>query len=104
MRKLIRALLATSCGLFACLALAGAARADTYPVNDPSDLPDAAVGNGVCATAAGTCTLRAAIQEPRPCRPGHAQPLDISSPDRPLRPTPPPAISIRDVTIAAGAV
>ena len=76
MRKLIRALLATSCGLFACLALAGAARADTYPVNDPSDLPDAATGNGLCATAAGTCTLRAAIQEAN----AHAGPDTVSVP------------------------
>ena len=32
-------------------------------VNDTADRPDASVGNGVCATSAGRCTLRAAIQE-----------------------------------------
>ena len=32
-------------------------------VNDLGDASDAAAGNGVCATAEGTCTLRAAIQE-----------------------------------------
>src|SRR5918999_4603577 len=32
-------------------------------VNDTADLPDNSVGNGVCATSAGRCTLRAAIQE-----------------------------------------
>ena len=76
MRKLIRPLVALTGVLFACFALAGAAQADTYPVNDPSDLPDAAVGNGVCATATGTCTLRAAIQEAN----AHAGPDTVSVP------------------------
>ena len=76
MRKLIRPIVALTGALFACLALAGAARADTYPVNDPFDLPDAAVGNGVCATAAGTCTLRAAIQEAN----AHAGPDTVTVP------------------------
>src|ERR687896_1209197 len=41
------------------------ARAAGFPlvVNDTADRPDVSVGNGVCATSAGRCTLRAAIQE-----------------------------------------
>jgi hypothetical protein len=34
-----------------------------FTVNNLGDLPDAAPGNGVCATAGGVCTLRAAIME-----------------------------------------
>src|SRR3989475_8330214 len=44
------------------LAVAPAAAA-TFTVNDPADAVDAAPGDGRCATAGGTCTLRAAIQE-----------------------------------------
>src|SRR2546425_8661400 len=39
------------------------AAAVTFTVNDTADGVDAAPGDGRCATAAGTCTLRAAIQE-----------------------------------------
>jgi CSLREA domain-containing protein len=42
---------------------ATAAAAATFIVNSDTDAVDAAPGNGVCATAAGACTLRAAIQE-----------------------------------------
>lgn len=34
-----------------------------FTVDDRADLPDEAPGNGQCRTAAGTCTLRAAVQE-----------------------------------------
>ena len=34
-----------------------------FQVNSTADVVDAAPGNGICRTAAGTCTLRAAIQE-----------------------------------------
>ena len=37
--------------------------ADTLTVTSTVDAPDASLGNGVCATSAGACTLRAAIQE-----------------------------------------
>src|SRR3989442_2719786 len=37
--------------------------AATFTVNDTADAVDAAPGDGRCATAGGTCTLRAAIQE-----------------------------------------
>ncbi len=39
------------------------AAAATFQVNATIDAVDATWGNGVCATAAGKCTLRAAIQE-----------------------------------------
>jgi CSLREA domain-containing protein len=35
----------------------------SFIVNDLGDAADASPGNGVCATAGGVCTLRAAIQE-----------------------------------------
>jgi len=35
----------------------------TYTVTSTVDAVDAVVGNGVCATSAGVCTLRAAVQE-----------------------------------------
>jgi CSLREA domain-containing protein len=57
-------------GLAIALAATGAVKADPagaagFPlvVNDTADRPDVSVGNGVCATRAGRCTLRAAIQE-----------------------------------------
>lgn len=37
--------------------------ATTFTVNSLTDTPDAAPGNGTCATATGVCTLRAAIEE-----------------------------------------
>jgi hypothetical protein len=37
--------------------------ATTLVVNDPGDAGDATIGNGLCATAGGACTLRAALDE-----------------------------------------
>jgi hypothetical protein len=49
------------------LAVAGPAAAAPAPlvfvVDDRADLPDEAPADGACRTAAGTCTLRAAVQE-----------------------------------------
>src|SRR5687767_3035594 len=42
--------------------LAGAAGLN-FVVNDTSDMVDSDVGDGACRTSAGTCSLRAAIQE-----------------------------------------
>lgn len=42
---------------------ASSARADTFTVNHTGDSVDASQGDGVCASASNTCTLRAAIQE-----------------------------------------
>jgi hypothetical protein len=39
------------------------AHAAIFTVNDAGDAGDASAGNGVCATAGGVCTLRAALQE-----------------------------------------
>ena len=54
---LVSAILAT------CLALAAPASAAQLTVNALSDGVDASPGDGTCRTAAGTCTLRAAVQE-----------------------------------------
>jgi CSLREA domain-containing protein len=40
-----------------------AASAADFTVNSNADAADASPGNGVCATAGGTCTLRAAVME-----------------------------------------
>lgn len=37
--------------------------AATFNVNSQTDAPDAAPGNGICATSGGQCTLRAAVME-----------------------------------------
>src|SRR5262245_23655024 len=57
-------------GLLIVLALSGVlfdapkpAYAASFTVNSPADAVDAIPGNGACASAAGDCTLRAAIQE-----------------------------------------
>ena len=50
------------CGA-AILLAATVASAATFRVNDTSDAVDANPGDGVCATAGGACTLRAAVQE-----------------------------------------
>jgi CSLREA domain-containing protein len=42
---------------------ASAAAQAVFVVNSTADGGDAAVGNGVCATSGGACTLRAAVQE-----------------------------------------
>ena len=39
------------------------AEAKIFKVNSTADIVDAAPGNGICATGAATCTLRAAVQE-----------------------------------------
>ena len=41
----------------------GTALAATFTVNSTGNNADADVGNGLCATSDGQCTLRAAIQE-----------------------------------------
>ena len=52
---------------FAALVLASTFAPDlsalTLTVNSTADAADAAPGNGTCATATGTCTLRAALEE-----------------------------------------
>ncbi|HEV7731869.1 MAG TPA: choice-of-anchor Q domain-containing protein [Candidatus Binatia bacterium] len=53
-------------GIAICLGLVaaiGTASAASFTVDSTADLPDAAPGDGLCATAGGACTLRAAFQE-----------------------------------------
>ena len=49
--------------LLALAAPPSAHAAATWIVNSASDAGDSSVGNGICATSTGACTLRAAIQE-----------------------------------------
>ncbi len=67
-RRASRPLLAAGLALVAGLTLsmhpqAAAAATLTFQVTTTTDAPDAAPGDGICADAAGQCTLRAAIQE-----------------------------------------
>jgi CSLREA domain-containing protein len=50
-------------GLILSITPASVVYAATFTVDDTGDAVDAQPGNGVCATAEGACTLRAAIQE-----------------------------------------
>src|SRR6266566_3709398 len=59
MRRRGRFLLTLASLLLAVAPAAGA----TFTVNDTADAVDAMLGDGTCATAGNTCTLRAAIQE-----------------------------------------
>ena len=43
--------------------ISAAAPSSTFIVNSAGNASDANIGNGVCATSSGVCTLRAAIQE-----------------------------------------
>lgn len=45
------------------LAMASVAGAATFNVDSKADSPDATLGDGVCASKAGGCTLRAAVEE-----------------------------------------
>ena len=47
----------------AALATSDSALAATFTVSSTTDAVDSNIGNGVCLTAGGVCTLRAAIQE-----------------------------------------
>ncbi len=67
-RRASRPLLALGLALLAGLALsirppAAAAATLTFQVTTTTDAPDASPGDGICADAAGQCTLRAAVQE-----------------------------------------
>ena len=65
--RLFAVLLACACALTLAPSAAGAAE---IVVSDTRDRVDASVGNGLCRTSAGTCTVRAAIQEAN-ALPGH---------------------------------
>ena len=53
----------STAGAAALLALAVAAHAATFAVDDAGEASDADTGDGVCATAGAVCTLRAAIEQ-----------------------------------------
>jgi CSLREA domain-containing protein len=55
--------LRTAAGALCIALLCTCATAATFTVNSTADTPDANPGDGVCATAAAVCTLRAAIEE-----------------------------------------
>ncbi len=54
--------------------------AATFTVNSTDDEADASPGNGVCQTAGGQCTLRAAIQEVNALTPGPARTIAFNIP------------------------
>ncbi len=56
-------ILAAQPGSSADAAAVQAAAGQTFTVNSTADDPDGNFGNGICATASGACTLRAAIAE-----------------------------------------
>src|SRR5687768_5560767 len=59
-----RALVAlATLGIVTTLAAACELPGDTFVVTTTADAPDAAPGDGVCATAGGDCSLRAAVAE-----------------------------------------
>src|SRR6266571_566246 len=67
-RRASRLLLALGLALLAGLVLSirppdAAAATLTFQVTTTADAPDASPGDGICADAAGQCTLRAAVQE-----------------------------------------
>ena len=56
--------------LFAAVLLPRPATSATFVVDSTADVSDAAAGDGLCATADGACTLRAAVEETN-ALPGH---------------------------------
>jgi CSLREA domain-containing protein len=61
-RTIGTALAVLVCALIALAALPALAAAASSAVDSTADEPDATLGTGACATAAGKCTLRAAIE------------------------------------------
>ena len=61
--------------LLAIMSTALVSRSATFTVNTTDDDVDVAPGDGICTTAGGTCTLRAAIQETNYLRRAAAAPL-----------------------------
>ena len=59
----MRSLTAIGLGLSIAVCAPAVASAATFTVSSTSDRVDTVPGNGTCRTSAGTCTLRAAVQE-----------------------------------------
>lgn len=62
------------------ISIAACANTKNYTVNDTGDASDATPGDGICMTAGGGCTLRAAIEEVN-AAPGCANNIDFSVTD-----------------------
>jgi hypothetical protein len=63
MRSSLQMYVAILAAIAACAVFAPAASAASFTVSTAGDDVDASVGDGLCATAAGDCTLRAAVME-----------------------------------------
>jgi len=63
MRNLMRVVALVGAIGLAAMALTACQSPNSLQVTSTTDAPDRAVGDGVCASAAGECTLRAAVQE-----------------------------------------
>jgi VCBS repeat-containing protein len=65
MRSLVRLCCALTAALALSIAFSSAQKASaaTFNVDNAGDAPDIVHGNGLCADASGSCTLRAAIEE-----------------------------------------
>ena len=59
----MRYLTASGLGLLLAVCVPAVSSGATFPVTSTSDRVDSSPGNGTCRTSAGTCTLRAAVQE-----------------------------------------
>ena len=71
------------------LALASMAAPATFTVNSPDDTADVNPGDGTCATTAGACTFRAAIQEANALGGSHNINFSIGSGAQTIIPTSP---------------
>ena len=69
-----RVLGATAIGVVLAGGLSACQVTTSYGVTSTVDVPDAAVGDGVCASSSNGCTLRAAVQEAD----AHAGPIEVA--------------------------
>jgi len=104
-----RRILGAVVGALACaLVVATPAAANIHSVDDTADEPDATPGDSVCATAGGSCTLRAAFMESEASE--HAAVDEILLPagvyrlTRPHTPRPVPSSTDGDLRIGVGPV
>lgn len=84
----------TLCGIFGISAVLSTASAATFVVNALNDAVDDVVGDDICATAANTCTLRAAVMEANAKPDADIIELSVAAPR-----TAPYVVSIRNTVI-----
>src|SRR6476619_2903506 len=65
---------ATAIGVVLAGGLSACQVTTSYQVTSTTDAPDAAIGDGTCASASDGCTLRAAVQEAD----AHSGPVEIA--------------------------